>query len=169
MKSLNAEIFPSHGRRVRVADLGDAFPKCQITAELYDLEGAGRIEQLYAEMNEAVLELQDFKTFDKSPDHPLTRLLRARQEIELIKVPLFCELTEDALAQGLHVAHFVNFRQTVDELCKRLRTNCRIDGTQIGAKGFAVREHNACDTEKDQSRSLCAARRQAASVSDLKT
>lgn len=138
MARLNAEIFPDHGVRVRKEELGDLFPDCQITAELYDLEQGGAIDKLYEEMDEAIRALRDRASGDKGAH--LTVILRALQEIELLKVPVFQQLTEDANAQGYSVAIFVSFTQTVNELCKRLKTDCRIDGSQVGAAGHARRQ-----------------------------
>jgi len=141
MAELHQEIFPERGARVRIADLGDAFPEVQITAELYDLAERGRIQELYAEMDAAIQALNDVRLGD-DPDLAITTLLRASQEIELLTVPIYEELTADALRQGKHVAIFVNYRQTVEELCKRLKTNCRVDGSQRGEKG--ARRRAAC-------------------------
>ncbi len=140
MAELHTEIFPSRGTRVRITDLGSAFPEVQIRAELYDLEGSGRIDELYAEMDEALAALAERSLGDV--ELAITTLLRKRQEIELLTVPIYEELTNDALRSGLHVALFVNFRQTVDELCRRLKTKCRIDGSQVGEKG--ARARRAC-------------------------
>jgi superfamily II DNA or RNA helicase len=138
MARLNSTIFPDHGVRVKIADLGDAFPECQITAELYDLNEGGAIEKLYVEMDDAVKALREKAADDKS--HHLTRITRALQEIELLKVPVFVQLTEDANAQGYSVAIFVTYSQTLDELCRRLKTDCRIDGSQVGEAGHKRRQ-----------------------------
>lgn len=147
---LHNNLFPSRGARVRIKDLGASFPDSQITAELYNIEESGRVEEIYSRMDEALRTLNGIK--DGDPAHPLTELLRARQELELLKVPIFEELTADATAQGMSVALFVNFRQTVEELCKRLKTNCRIDGSQIGSKGAAIRRANMEDFLYDRER-----------------
>lgn len=139
MAGIHSEIFPERGTRVRIDDLGTLFPEVQITAELYDVKEAGRIDKLYAAMDEAIRLLNDERKLDVAPEHPLTTLLRASQEIELLTVPIFEELTGDALEQGYHVAIFVNYRRTVEELCRRLKTDCRIDGSQVGERGARER------------------------------
>lgn len=133
---LHRSIFPSRGIRVRVTDLGDAFPERQITTELYDLGSRGqatRLDALYAAMDDAIQTLNSVRQTDVDISHPLTQVLRARQEIELIMVPIYEELAKQYLENGLHVALFVNFKQTMDELSKRLKTNCRIEGSQSRA------------------------------------
>lgn len=150
MAQLHAEIFPSRGARVRIDDLGTAFPEVQVTAELYDIKEAGRIDSLYVAMDSAILQLNGERALDKCPEHPLTLLLRASQEIELLTVPVYEELVADALAQGLHVAIFVNYRRTVDELCRRLKTSCRVDGSQVGEYGRLQRELCIEDFQRDE-------------------
>lgn len=140
MLRLHAELFPERGVRIRVSELGDRFPKCQISAELYDLKESGRIDELYAEMDEALDDLNERRALDRNLEHPLTRVLRARQEIELLKVPLFEELARNGIENGRTVGIFVNFSQTIEELCRRLKTECRVDGSQVGAAGHARRQ-----------------------------
>lgn len=149
MGELRKLIFPSRGIRVRVADLGDAFPERQITTELHDLGSRGqatRLDALYATMDDAIQTLNGVRQNDADLSHPLTQVLRARQEIELIMVPIYEELAKQYLENGLHVALFVNFKQTMDELAKRLKTNCRIEGSQPRA----VRQQNLDDFGDDK-------------------
>lgn len=140
MANINEKIFPDRGARVRVADLGDAFPERQIIAELYDMGNQSKIDELWETMGEALADLKARQTFDKDPNHPMTRLIRARQELELLKVPTFLELGKDVLVQGYSVAFFVCFSQTLEELASRLNIKSRIDGTQAGEKGMRDRE-----------------------------
>jgi hypothetical protein len=168
MAKINKLIFPDKGVRVRVSELGDQFPETQITAELYDLDASGRIEDLYREMDHAIQTLHDhhdelaLKRLEKAraggfqgdflPDDPLIKLLIARQEFELLFVPILVELTKDDIASGLSVALFVNFRQTLQELCRRLETTCYADGTQTGPRGAIEREYNRLAFQNDESR-----------------
>jgi hypothetical protein len=140
MLKINSKIFPERGARVRVSDLGDAFPDRQIFAELYDMGSPEQINALFEQMAEALEELKTRAAFDKDPNHPMTRLIRARQQVELLKVPTFVSLAQDALAQDYSVVLFVNFQQTLNELRQRLNINCFIDGTQQGEKGLRQRD-----------------------------
>lgn len=152
LAGIHADIFPARGARVRIEDLGDAFPDCQVFAELCDMDAGGKIDAAYAEMAEAVERLNCAARNDVAADHPLTKILRARQRIELLKVPMLVELAQDAVAEGRSVALFVNFRETVDELCKRLKTNCRIDGSQVGPAGERQRRASMEDFLADRER-----------------
>jgi len=151
MARLNEEIFPAHGVRVRARDL-PGFPECQITAELYDLNEGRAIDKLYAQMDDSIRALRDKAAEDKKTH--LTVILRSLQEIELLKVPIFVQLTEDAMDQGYSVVNFVTFTQTLDELCKRLKTQCRVDGSQVGAAGAKRRQNNIDSFQANRDRCL---------------
>lgn len=143
MLQIRDRIIPARGVRVRVEDIPD-FPKRTITAELYDLDESNHIDELYNEMADSLAELNQKSKTDKSATHPLTKLLRARQRLELLKVPIAVELAEDYLATGHSVALFVNFRQTLGELQQRLDCDCIIAGDQSA-------EHRAKSIEFFQS------------------
>ena len=149
MAKLHREIFPSRGVRVRIKDLGDQFPPCQITAELIDLDAGGRISELYEEMAGPIAALRHRAESDIAS--PLGELLRLRQEVGLLTMPIFAELAKEAVAAGHHVALFVNFRAEVDALCKLLGTTCRIDGSQTGVAGKRQRDENIATFNDDRS------------------
>jgi superfamily II DNA or RNA helicase len=115
--------------RVKVADI-PGFPKRNITAELYDINHPEQIDALYKEMAASLQSLAETMACDKTPDNPLTRELRARQRIELLKVPIACELANDYMEKGYSLGVFVNFRQTLDELCSRFPDSLAIYGSQ---------------------------------------
>lgn len=133
MLQIRAQIIPDRGVSVDWSDI-PGFPTCQISAELYTLDNPEDIDGCYHEMAAAV-EAHNLKSAnDRDPEHPLTKILRARQKVELLKVPIFTELAEDYLAQGLSVVIFVNFRQTIDELFKRFPEWRVIDGSRESVK-----------------------------------
>lgn len=148
MNKLHEEIFPSRGCRIRIKDLGDKFPDCQITAELIDLDEGGRVEKLYKQMEKELVAMNARRAEDMAG--PLSEFLRLRQEVGLLKVPVLAELAQEAKAAGRHVALFVNFRAEVEALCRLLGTDCRIDGTQIGPAGTARREKCIEDFGEDR-------------------
>lgn len=147
MAEIRREIIPARGVRVCVEDI-PGFPKREITSELYDLDENNEIERLYNEMADAIAVLEHRASADANPDHPLTRILRARQKIELLKTPIGVELARDYLDKGYQVAMFVNFSQTLSELCARLKTSCCIRGMQHESD----RQRNIADFQSGKSR-----------------
>lgn len=148
MQALHADLFPSRGVRVRIADLGNKFPRCSIHTELYDVADPARIDRLYRDMAESIAEIHDKR--EKGSDTALENLLRARQELELLKLPIFEELTREAQEAGRSVAIFLNFRASVQELCRRLKTECMV----IGAQSKFVRDSNIASFQEDSERAI---------------
>lgn len=136
LKSLHHQIFQQRGVRLRRDEIPN-FPKCEIIAETYNMEDADalKINEVYAEMERELATLNKTERDDQKKadqkDRELQEIviqLRARQRIELIKVPLFVEMIEDAINDGFSVALFVNFTDTLNAIAARLNTTCIFDG-----------------------------------------
>ena len=71
---------------------------------------------------------------DNTEEEPfIVRLLRARQEAELNKVPNLVQLAQDYTDQDMAVVLFVNFRETAERLAEELKCGV-IQGGQTGAQ-----------------------------------
>ncbi len=138
MKELRSQVIPSRGVRVTTAEI-PGFPSCSIDAELYDLENPAEMDRAYAQMREAIEELKAHSaTNDKAPEHPLTKVLRARQTVELLKVPIMSELGQDYADKGVSIVFFLNFRQTIDELLKIFPDAGVVDGSTVDTRDITV-------------------------------
>lgn len=137
MRQIRDSIIPARGVRVRSEDI-PGFPKRVILPELYELDAPEKIDGCYSRMKEALDKLSITKLSDKNPEHPLTLILRARQEVELLKIPIVQELAEDDTAKGFSIVFFVNFRATIDELLKRFPDAGVIDGTTTKTRDLTV-------------------------------
>ena len=126
-KTLHHLIFPFHGSRMKISELGDLFPKNQVIAECYDMENAKEIEAQYEIIKKCIEDLRQKKNDCQCI---LAQITRARQMIELLKYPTFCELIEDHLDSGLSVVVFVNFTDTLNKLAKTFETGSVIHGQQ---------------------------------------
>lgn len=114
LNKIHKAIYPMHGSRLSLADMADHFTETQIITTPIDF--GNEIKDLYAEMEYELSELKE----KNSSDNALTIRLRARQKVELLKVPTILEMTEDFLAEGRSVAIFVNFTQTIEAMRDRL-------------------------------------------------
>jgi Mimiviridae putative ATP-dependent RNA helicase len=130
MAAIRAQIIPARGIRI-TTDQVPGFPEVDIQAELIDTENEELINALYLQMESALSELRGNKESDIDPDHPLTKILRERQEVELCKIPSFVEIARSRMEQGFSIGLFVNFRKSLEELAERLRCPF-IDGTVTG-------------------------------------
>ena len=133
MMALHKKIFPNKGSRLRIAELGDLFPKNQIVPETYTM--GKDIEQQIQEQYELLsVAVQDLKKKEKNAVHPLERMMRARQKIEALKVQTLIELANDYLESGHSVVIFTNFRDSLNLLANKLGTDCLIHGEQTLAE-----------------------------------
>jgi hypothetical protein len=120
MQKISGEIFPAHGNRIRIADLGDAFPECQIIAESYPTKD---VKKQNSEYQKLIAEIEKLKEAKKQNVQAaiLSLNLRYRQFAEMCKLDTLEDLARDAAENGMSVAIFVNFTDSLIELCGRLK------------------------------------------------
>lgn len=147
LKKLHKDIFTNRGVRLR-RDTIPSFPSCEVIPEAYNMEDedAKAINKIYDEMESELKRLERVKKGDG--ESQLVIQLRARQQIELIKVPLFVDMIEDALAEGFSIVVFLNFTDTISALASRLNTKCIFDGKTSDK----VRDQNVEDFQNDKQR-----------------
>jgi hypothetical protein len=119
LTDIHSKIFPAKGVRIRISELGDAFPSNQVNAQTFDI--SPKIGELYQQVEQEIAELKDKAKDDRDPESPLTKRLRMRQEIELLRVPVIVEMAEEFLAENKSVVCFVNFRQTLEAIGERTK------------------------------------------------
>lgn len=156
LKRLHHTLFEQSGVRLR-RDTIPNFPKCEIIPEVYNMDeqDVDKINGYFDEM-ERELEMvaqrvvADKERADKKKQQLQEILiqLRARQKIELVKVPLIVEMVEEALEEGFSVAVFVNYVETMTAISERLNTKCIFDG-QTPDK---IRDKNVDNFQNDKER-----------------
>lgn len=123
LSNIHKQIFPLRGVRVRIKDLGDAFPENEIIPELVEVGNDGTLE----DYQEAYKELERLRA-QEVKDYPsiFTAQLRARQKLEILKVPVLIERAKDLLDEGKSIVIFCNFNATLEQLAANLDTTCVI-------------------------------------------
>lgn len=114
MTEVNKMIFPHHGYRCRLADIPD-FPKNSVT-----FIPAEVTSEDIAEIQTHLDEVEAKRKEDVSIS--IVALLRARQEIELKKVPGFIRNAVDLVSEGKSVPIFVNFTKSLALIVDGLRS-----------------------------------------------
>lgn len=150
LKRIHDHIYKEgRGSRLKITDLPPgSFPDGVIIPEGYDVGNTESIDEIYHEL---WLKLEDIELKKEEAENALTVQLRARQEVELLKVPVLEELARDSLDADNSVVIFVNFRDTLEALLKRLSGSHEIsviDGTQSGV----VRDREVKRFQRDESR-----------------
>ena len=152
LRKLHADLFLDRGVRVKREDI-EGFPDSEVIAEAYNIDEQSEkeLKKIYEEMEKELKYLQaQCKNTKEYKINAMTIMLRARQQAELIKVPLFVEMAEDAIENGMSVVLFVNFSETVRALSKRLDTNCVVWGENKGNE----RERHIEEFQADKKRAI---------------
>lgn len=128
LHKLHNDIFVNRGVRLS-RDTIPNFPESEITSECFNIDDQSKsdINAIYKEMSSELKKLSNINKNDNNKSK-LEILIRARQKCELLKIPLFIELADDAIESNMSVAIFVNYTETVNALAKRLNTNCIVNG-----------------------------------------
>ena len=150
LKRIHDHIYKlGRGSRLKITDLPPgSFPEGVIIPEGYDVGAASEIDEIYDDLKSKLDEIEHKKSDD---DSALTLQLRARQEVEILKVPVLEELARDALEADNSVVIFVNFKDTLEALLRRLsglHEISIIEGSQTGV----VRELEVKRFQRDESR-----------------
>lgn len=139
MAKINAELFPARGCRTRREDI-PGFPATLILCEAMETGCADEITRAHQAEIEALRELDHAKACAAvDPEFhelvealPITRVLRARQEAEVLKARAIAELATLAAEKGQAVAVFVNFDATLQLLGSYLKCDCLVRGEDSG-------------------------------------
>lgn len=131
LAQLNDEIYGSgKGHKVSRDDMGAFFSQTSIIMDPLDFGDAGEIQKLYTAMDVELDVIATTASKDKGAS-ALTATLRARQHIEMLKIPVLAEMVNDCVADGDSAAVFLNFRASMEALVQRLTHPCAfIHGSQ---------------------------------------
>jgi len=127
LRKLHKDMLLDRGVRLVKDDIPE-FPESEIITEPYfvDDECSKQIDVVYSKMEHDIRECQ--KTAADPRKMEITIRLRNRQKIELLKVPLLVEMTNDLIEDGNSVVIMVNFTETIKLLSKKLKTKCIVWG-----------------------------------------
>ena len=126
LSEIHKKIYPFNGSRMKISELGNKFQKNQISVDIYDMDNSCYIQKEYSEIDSAIKQLKNNNKDNKF----LINITKARQKIELLKIPTFIDLTKQYLENNFSIVIFVNFKKTLESLSKYLKTNCIIQGNQ---------------------------------------
>lgn len=130
MRDLNKILFPEYGARLSYTDpdVKKYFPESVTQTMVVSLGERKTNEQntLYGEM---IKKAQALRAAGKQAES-LVAALRYRQATELLKADMLVDIAKDLIYQGKSVCIFVNFRETMAYMARRLNTRSLIFGNQ---------------------------------------
>ena len=125
--ALNKKLFPNYGGRMRIKELGDMFPKNDIRASCYKMINADKIAEQYKIIEDAY---KNIKEHAEKATYILPQIIRARQAIELLKIPTFIDLIKENIKNGKSSVVFLNYNETLFTIAKDLNIDCLVHGEQ---------------------------------------
>lgn len=131
------------------------FPDNQVSAEAFTMDDINtkKIQAVYDWLDRELERL--YEHCENHGECILTLILEARQRIELLKVPLFVELIEDAFDEGNSVVCFVNFTRTLQAISTKLNSRKNLKGLIAyihGGQKDKDRERDIADFQADRKR-----------------
>ena len=161
MKALHESLFhiQKSASRLTRKMMAEHFSDNHVVATAYTMDDINtrKIQAVYDWLERELEKL--YEHTESFSECILTVILEARMRIELLKVPLFCELIEDSFDEGNSVVSFVNFRQSFEAIWTKL--NHRKDlqgliGRICGGQKDKDREADIADFQADRKRIILA-------------
>lgn len=127
LKKIHKYVFDERGVRLNRDQIPD-FPECEIEVEPYDLDEniTSQINEVYSIMKKELKIIEN--KIKNDGESELTIILRAREKVEILKLPLIVEMINEGIEQGMSVVVFLNFTNSIQSLSKILNTKCIFDG-----------------------------------------
>jgi hypothetical protein len=132
MQIIHRALFPRFAHRLSTRDLinaGSIYPRNIIQANCYPLENSAEIQALYLELEELEEAAKHRQEQEEKEDIWIVKILRIRQRIELLKIPLFVNESREHITLIPLINHsspqksvviFCNYRETMAHLSEQL-------------------------------------------------
>ena len=123
MVRIHNTLFNTLGcaNRMNRKDFGNIFPDNQVIADGFDLgSNTAKLQSVYNEMEYELMNL-DESSMEYS-EHHFAIIMKARRQSELLKVPAMVSWIEDMYDEGVSPVVFINFRETLEAIEKRLNS-----------------------------------------------
>ena len=130
---IHKQVYPKHGSRMIIADLGDQFPKNQVIPSCYELTDPSPIVSGYKKI---------IKLIKNNPVDLLKQIGKQRQMIEAEKIMVIKQLMTEYLDQNFSVAVFVNYRRSIKTLKHLLKEEGVTVSVVHGGQTAEKRESN---------------------------
>lgn len=146
---LHKLIYPSRGSRLTRKDLGKHFQECKIVTTPLSFSNTSKIRKLVTELSGELEIIEERREGDGDEAIALTKILRLRQEIEMLKVPDIVTEIETHRKEGNSVAVFLNFTDSIQAVSIRLTESHRFI---VGGQTQIVRDQAMSDFQSNKSR-----------------
>ncbi|MBP04905.1 MAG: hypothetical protein CMA72_09010 [Euryarchaeota archaeon] len=147
LRHVRETMYDKNTKRLDVSDLPKAFRRNRIFTDYVEFKNASKIKKAYADLGITPDIVKNYIESGKLPvgEHHLTNIMYARQLAEGLKAPDIADMAEDLMLEGMSVVVFVNFRETVEALCGRLKCD-RIEGGQKSNRDEVIKKFQEDET-----------------------
>jgi hypothetical protein len=105
--------------------MGDIFPDNHINPESFDLgTNSVKIQSVYDNLQYEIARLE--KRSENYSSHVFALIMKARVEVEMLKMPFFIECIDEIVKEGSSAVVFVNFNTSLEFLKNNLNHKCSI-------------------------------------------
>ena len=121
----------ARAQKLTVEQFPDSFKNNRVFVEPIEFKEASKILDAYKDLGITPAIVEDYieDGVVTNSEHVLVNILKARQLAESFKTHEIADMATDLLAHNKSVVIFVNFKDTLEALCKKLKCP-RIDGSQ---------------------------------------
>ena len=153
LESLRACMYGKNTNGLTVADFPDSFRDNRVLVDPIEFTNNAKIVESYKSLQMTAAAITDYIEEGKLPEYLkeeldemsiLVKILRARQECELLKVKDIVTMAQDAVTEGYNVAIFMNFKESLIET-KSLLDCDYIDGSVKAEKRDKIIEEFQAD------------------------
>lgn len=168
MRQLHHNLFDGQkiASRITRQQMAEFFPENHVDATAYTMDDVNtrKLQAVYDWLDRELIRLSEH--CENYGECVLAAILEARQQIELLKVPLFCELIEDHYDEGGSVVCFINFTRTLEAIVTKLKHRKDLKDTIAlicGGQSDREREQDVAAFQADEKR-ICVANQAAGGV-----
>ena len=141
LNKINARLYSTVAHKLTREDLGAHFAECTIDYTPLDFDDKGEIQKILREVEGPLMALADRVFHDGDDAIAIVKILRARQRVELLKVPLIAQYIEEYIAAGMSVFVALNFSESIEALKALIKAPC----VEIRGGQSATARQNAID------------------------
>jgi superfamily II DNA or RNA helicase len=148
---LHKLIYPEHGSMLTREDLAEFFTDSQIIYDPISFGNAKEINKLLDECGEELQyivdkEIVEAMTLKGNPAEAMVKVTRARQKVEILKMPEIRSMIHERLDEGKSVAVFLNYNQSVRYLSDLLEADGITAGKIWGEEPRVAKRQKVIDS-----------------------
>lgn len=113
---INERLYSGIAHKLTRSDLGEHFAQCAVDFTPLQFDNHKAIQTILKEVETQLLALAERSEADGEDAIALVKILRARQKVELLKIPLIAQMVQEHREAGFSVFVALNFNDSIEAL-----------------------------------------------------